>query len=90
MWTEENPKTLLNFIRKTLWYKTVKIVDIGVGDCASFDFKLKDGFENLDILDFTAKYLNEQKKDCIKCQKAKRTVHNIINFTAEICKKNGT
>ena len=86
MWTEENPKTLLNFIRKTLWYKTVKIVDIGDGQSVSIDYKLKDGFANLDVLDDLANAFERAKNRLGKMPKAKRTVHNIISFTAEMCK----
>ena len=77
---------MLNFIRETLRYKTVKIADIVAGDSVSIDYMLKDGRTNLTVLDDLANAFERAKNRLGKMPKAKRTVHNIINFTAEMCK----
>ena len=86
MWTEENPKTLLDFIRETLRYKTVKILDFGPGESVLIDFMLKDGYSNLTVVDILTNVFENAKNRLGKMPKAKRTVHNIISFTAEMCK----
>ena len=37
-WTQENPKTSLDFIRETNLDKSAKIIDIGGGDSKLVDF----------------------------------------------------
>ncbi len=40
-WTQENPKTSLDFIRKTNLGKSAKIIDIGGGDSKLVDYLLE-------------------------------------------------
>ena len=40
-WTQENPKTSLDFIRETHLGKSAKIIDIGGGDSKLVDFYVK-------------------------------------------------
>ena len=61
-WTQENPKTSLDFIRETHLGKTAKIIDIGGGDSKLVDFLLEEGYENITVLDISANALERAKK----------------------------
>ena len=61
-WTQENPKTSLNFIRETNLGKSAKIIDIGGGDSKLVDFLLEEGYENITVLDISEKALERAKK----------------------------
>jgi ubiquinone/menaquinone biosynthesis C-methylase UbiE len=60
-WTQEIPKTSLDFINSFELKKTAKIIDIGGGDSTLVDFLLAEGFENITILDISAKALERAK-----------------------------
>jgi trans-aconitate methyltransferase len=60
-WTQENPKTSLDFIRETNWDKSAKIIDIGGGDSKLIDYLLEEGYENLTVLDISSKALERAK-----------------------------
>ena len=61
-WTQENPKTSLDFIRQTHLDKKAKIIDIGGGDSKLVDFLLNEGYENITVLDISFKALERAKK----------------------------
>jgi|AntDeeMinimDraft_5_1070356.scaffolds.fasta_scaffold00853_2 SAM-dependent methyltransferase len=61
-WTQEIPKTSLDFIHSFGVDKSVKIIDIGGGDSKLVDYLLDDGFENITVLDISAKALEKAKK----------------------------
>ena len=61
-WTQENPKTSLDFIHETHLDKTAKIIDIGGGDSNLVDFLLEEGYENISVLDISANALERAKK----------------------------
>ena len=61
-WTQENPKTSLDFIRETHLDKTAKIIDIGGGDSKLVDFLLQEGYKNISVLDISANALERAKK----------------------------
>lgn len=61
-WTEEVPKTSLDFIHSFGLAKTAKIIDIGGGDGKLVDYLLDEGFENITVLDISAKALDKAKK----------------------------
>ena len=61
-WTQENPKTSLDFIRETHLDKTAKIIDIGGGDSKLVDYLLEEGYENISVLDISANALERAKK----------------------------
>ena len=61
-WTQENPKTSLDFIHSFGLTKTAKIIDIGGGDSTLVDYLLEEGFENITVLDISAEALNKAKK----------------------------
>lgn len=61
-WTQENPKTSIDFIRETHLGKSAKIIDIGGGDSKLVDFLLEEGYENITVLDISEKALERAKK----------------------------
>lgn len=60
-WTQEVPKTSLDFIHSFGLTKAAKIIDIGGGDSKLVDYLLDEGFENITILDISAKALDKAK-----------------------------
>ena len=60
-WTQEIPKTSLDFINSFGLKKTAKIIDIGGGDSTLVDFLLTEGFENITVLDISMKALERAK-----------------------------
>jgi len=61
-WTQEVPKTSLDFIRSFGLSKTAKIIDIGGGDSKLVDYLLDEGFENITVLDISPKALDKAKE----------------------------
>ena len=61
-WTQEVPKTSLDFIHSFGLTKTAKIIDIGGGDSKLVDHLLDEGFENITVLDISAKALDKAKQ----------------------------
>lgn len=83
-WTQENPKTSLDFIRETHLDKTAKIIDIGGGDSNLVDFLLAEGYENISVLDISANALERAKKRLGKnTEKITWIVSDITEFKPE-------
>lgn len=83
-WTQENPKTSLDFIHETHIDKTAKIIDIGGGDSKLVDFLLNEGFENITVLDISEKALERAKKRLGKnAEKVHWIVSDITDFKPE-------
>ncbi len=61
-WTQEVPKTSLEFIGSLNLEKSARIIDIGGGDSKLVDFLLEDGFENITVLDISEKALERAKE----------------------------
>jgi len=61
-WTQEVPKTSLDFIHSFNLPKAAKIIDIGGGDSKLVDYLLDEGFENVTVLDISAKALDNAKQ----------------------------
>ena len=61
-WTQEIPKTSLDFIQSFDLHKTAKIIDVGGGDSKLVDFLLEQGFENISVLDISKAALERAKK----------------------------
>ena len=61
-WTQSIPKTSLNFIHSFGLKKNAKIIDIGGGDSKLVDFLLDESFENITVLDISAKALDKAKQ----------------------------
>jgi cyclopropane fatty-acyl-phospholipid synthase-like methyltransferase len=58
-WTQEIPKTSLDFINSFGVKKDAKIIDIGGGDSKLVDYLLDAGFDNITVLDISAKALEK-------------------------------
>ncbi|MPS66079.1 MAG: SAM-dependent methyltransferase [Chryseobacterium sp.] len=61
-WTQKIPQTSLDLIEEASKDKSSKIIDIGGGDSNLTDFLLEKGFENLSVLDISAKTLEKAKE----------------------------
>ncbi len=60
-WTQDTPKTSLDFIQSFGLNKTAKIIDIGGGDSKLVDYLLDNGYKNITVLDISAKALEKAK-----------------------------
>ena len=58
-WTQKIPKTSLEFIQSFGLEKTAKIIDIGGGDSKLVDCLLAEGYENITVLDISAKAIEK-------------------------------
>lgn len=80
-WTQEVPTTSLDFIHSFKLPKTAKIIDIGGGDSKLVDFLINEGFENVTVLDISAKALEKAKKRLgEKAKKINWVVTDITEF----------
>lgn len=60
-WTQERPEVSLQLIEEAKLPKNAKIIDVGGGDSKLVDFLLQDGYENITVLDISAKALEKAK-----------------------------
>lgn len=60
-WTQEFPKTSLDFIASFGLDKQAGIIDIGGGDSKLVDYLVEQGYENISVLDISAKALERAK-----------------------------
>lgn len=80
-WTQDVPKTSLDFIHSFGLAKTAKVIDIGGGDSKLVDFLLDEGFENVTVLDISAKALEKAKQRLgDKADKVHWVVSDITEF----------
>ena len=83
-WTQEMPKTSLDFIHEFNLPKSAKIVDIGGGDSKLVDYLLEQGFENITVLDISSEALEKSKKRLgNKAQKVKWIVSDVTEFNPD-------
>ncbi|MFZ4930421.1 class I SAM-dependent methyltransferase [Chryseobacterium sp. Mn2064] len=61
-WTQKKPQTSLDFIHACGLGKEAKIIDIGCGDSNLVDFLLEEGYENITVLDISAKALEKAQQ----------------------------
>lgn len=61
-WTQKKPQTSLDFIRSSGLGKDASIIDIGGGDSNLVDFLLEEGYENITVLDISAKALEKAQE----------------------------
>jgi Methyltransferase domain len=80
-WTQEIPKTSLDFIHSFGLKKSAEIIDIGGGDSKLVDYLLDEGFENITVLDISAKALEKsQQRLGEKAKKVNWVVSDITEF----------
>jgi trans-aconitate methyltransferase len=83
-WTQDNPKTSVEFIREASQNKTAKIIDIGGGDSKLVDYLLAEGYENITVLDISENALERAKKRLGKdAEKVSWIVSDITQFKPE-------
>lgn len=83
-WTQENPKTSIDFIRETHLEKSAKIIDIGGGDSKLVDFLLEEGYGNITVLDISSTALERAKKRLGKnAEKVNWIASDITEFKPE-------
>ncbi|RXM40495.1 SAM-dependent methyltransferase [Chryseobacterium sp. CH21] len=61
-WTQKKPQTSLDFIRSSGLGKDTSIIDIGGGDSNLVDYLLEEGYENITVLDISAKALEKAQE----------------------------
>ena len=80
-WTQEVPKTSLDFIHSFGLSKNAKIIDIGGGDSKLVDYLLNEGFENITVLDISSNALQKaQHRLGDKATKVNWVISNITEF----------
>lgn len=80
-WTQEVPKTSLDFIHSFNLPKTAKIIDVGGGDSKLVDYLLDEGFEDITVLDISAGALEKAKQRLgTKAKKINWIVSDITEF----------
>ncbi len=60
-WTQEFPQTTLNFIHDFKLPKTARIIDVGGGDSRLVDFLIDQGYNDITVLDISAKALEKAR-----------------------------
>lgn len=80
-WTQEVPRTSLDFIHSFRVSKQASIIDIGGGDSKLVDFLLNEGFEDITVLDISESALNRTKQRLgQRAAKVKWVVSDITEF----------
>lgn len=83
-WTQETPKTSLDFIHSFGLDKTAKVIDVGGGDSKLVDCLLEEGYENITVLDISEKALDKAKTRLgEKAQKVNWVVSDITEFKTQ-------
>lgn len=83
-WTQEIPKTSLDFINSFQLSKEASIIDIGGGDSHLVDFLLEKGYTNITVLDISGKALDRAKKRLGKKANMVTWIEsNVIDFNPE-------
>lgn len=80
-WTQDVPKTSLDFIHSFKLPKDTSIIDIGGGDSKLVDFLLEAGFTDITVLDISSKALERAKLRLgKKAEKIEWIVSDITDF----------
>ena len=82
-WTQELPRTSLDFIHAFNLSKSAKIIDVGGGDSKLVDYLLAEGYENITVLDISEKALEKaQNRLGQNADKVKWIVSDVTTFKA--------
>ena len=80
-WTQEIPRTSLEFIHSFNLPNTAKIIDVGGGDSKLVDHLLDEGFTDVTVLDISANAIKRSKKRLgKKAQQVKWVVSDVTEF----------
>lgn len=83
-WTQEKPQISLDLIQSFGADRSARIIDIGGGDSKLADFLLELGYENITVLDISAKSLERaQARLGNNAAKIKWIVSDVMNFVPE-------
>lgn len=83
-WTQENPKTSLDFIHSFGLPRQASIIDVGGGDGKLVDNLIDEGFEDITVLDISEQALRRAKKRLgEKGKKVNWVVSDITEFRTE-------
>ena len=83
-WTQNVPRTSLDFIEKYAPNKSAKIIDVGGGDSNLVDHLLNLGYNNLTVLDISSKAIERAKERLgEKASKVNWIVSDITAFEPE-------
>lgn len=83
-WTQEVPGTSLDFIHSFVLKKSARIIDIGGGDSKFVDCLIAEGYENITVLDISAKALDKAKQRLgSKAEKINWIACDILKFHPE-------
>ena len=83
-WTEDIPKTSLDFIHSFQLPKDAGIIDIGGGESKLVDYLIDEGYENITVLDISQKALDRVKERLgEKADKINWVVSDITAFAPE-------
>ncbi|TKC63554.1 class I SAM-dependent methyltransferase [Pedobacter hiemivivus] len=82
-WTQDIPQTSLDFINSFNLPKSASIIDIGGGDSKLVDCLLDLGYDNITVLDISAKALEKAKGRLgVRAEKIKWIVSDITDFNS--------
>lgn len=79
-WTQEYPKTAIDYLENLNLSKTASIIDVGGGDSNLVDALLEKGYKNIWVLDISATALENAKK---RLGKKADLVHWIVSDITE-------
>lgn len=83
-WTENIPEISLKLIKELQLPKKAKIIDIGGGESKLVDFLLEEGYDDITVLDISAKSLEKAKiRLGEKANKVNWVVSDVLNFLPE-------
>lgn len=84
-WTQQVPKTSLDFINSFRTDKSAKIIDIGGGTGNLVDFLLDQGYTNISVLEISANALEKSKARLgERASKINWIVSDIIKFNTQV------
>jgi len=80
-WTQKRPSTSLDFISSFGADKNAKIIDIGGGDSNLVDHLLEEGYQNITVLDISAKAIEKaQMRLGARAKQVNWIVSDVIEF----------
>lgn len=84
-WTQEYPKTAMDYLQNLSLSKTANIIDIGGGDSNLVDALLEKGYQNIWVLDISEFALERAKKRLgVKADLVHWVVSDITQFKPEV------
>ncbi len=80
-WTQELPKTSLDFVHSFNLPKSASIIDIGGGDSRLVDYLIDEGYENISVLDISENAIERAKQRLgDKAKKVNWIVSDVTDF----------